>query len=258
MRESGGGGTAEIPESFSNNRSIFSRQTDSLRRDNSTYIYAYIIMQDDGTNRMIIADRYNTQAKLRRLVRWVLNSAGSRPTLAHSLARSLARSLVSRILSRVQLAYVVLRTFWNMIPVVMGYDPLSWVDVGILGFGAALYPLHEYAFGRTEKTWAIRAYGVMSVLLLGECFVRFWLYHVQFGPNALEEEVAAVYPRIPKSIAIGISDAYIRMLVFRACDVFEKVFEVVGLMACTSLVYFVNEYVSSRQDGAAEAKAKRT
>ena len=203
---------------------------------------------------MIIADRYNTQAKLRRLVRWVLNSAGSRPTLT----RSLAHSLVSRILSRVQLAYIVLRTFWNMIPVVMGYDPLSWVDVGILGFGAALYPLHEYAFGRTEKTWAIRAYGVMSVLLLGECFVRFWLYHVQFGPNALEEEVAAVYPRIPKSIAIGISDAYIRMLVFRACDVFEKVFEVVGLMACTSLVYFVNEYVSSRQDGAAEAKAKRT
>ena len=253
----------EIPESFQIHafaleRRSTTRQTDSLRRDNSTYIYAYNIMQDDGTNRMIIADRYNTQARLRRLVRWVHELGRHAHSLARSLTRSLARSLVSRILSRVQLAYVVLRTFWNMIPVVMGHDPLSWVDVGILAFGAALHPLHGYAFGRTEKTWAIRAYGVMSVLLLGECFVRFWLYHVQFGPNALEEEVAAIYPRIPKSIAIGISDAYIRMLVFRACDVFEKVYEVVGLMACTSLVYFVNEYLSSRRDAEAEAKAKRT
>lgn len=188
----------------------------------------------EGTRVMEIASRYHLQSKLRKIV---------------------------RILSGVQLVYVMFRTLWNFIPVVLGHDPVSWVDVGILVFGAALYQLFQIGFGygrsQYEKPWAIRAYGVGSLLLLGECFVRFWLYHVQFGPNAYDPEVAAVYPRIPKSIAVGISDPYLQVFVFRACDVFEKIFEVVGLMSCTAGVYFLSEYLSSRREAEEEAERKR-
>ena len=200
----------------------------------STQGQRQVVEQDDGTHRMRIASRYAWQSKLRKLV---------------------------KILSLVQLVYVLFRTFWNMIPVVLGYDPISWADVGIFVFGVALYPLYQLGFGygrsQYEKLWAIRAYGFGTVLLVGECFVRFWLYHVHFGPNANDEEVAALYPRIPKSIAIGIKDTYLQILVFRTCDVFEKVFDIVGLMSCTAGIFFLNEYVSSQREADEEAKVKR-
>ena len=192
-----------------------------------------VVEVDDGTHRMRIAERYAHDAKLRKL---------------------------TSILANAQLAFVVFRTFWNLIPFWLGYDPLFYADVGIFVYGVALYPLYRFAFGngrsQYEKLWAIRAYGFLSVLLFGECFVRFWLYHVQFGPNALDETIASMYPRIPKSIAIGISDTYVRMLVFRFCDVFEKVFDVVGLMASVAGIYFVLEYVGSQREAAEERKER--
>ena len=194
---------------------------------------------DDGTHRMRVADRYRSQSRLRKLI---------------------------KILSSVQLCYVLFRTFWNCIPVVLGFDPIFWADVGIFVGGVALYPLYQYAFGygrsQYEKSWAIRAYALGSIMLLGECFVRFWLYHVQFGPNAHDADVAAMYPRIPKAIAIALSpnDTSVKMLVFRVCDVFEKVFDIVGLGASTAGVFFLNEYVQSRKEAALEAmdKSKRS
>jgi hypothetical protein len=47
------------------------------------------------------------------------------------------------------------------------------------------------------------------------------------------------------------------MVVFRAGDVFEKIFEVVGLMSCTAGVYFLSEYMTSRREAEAEANEKR-
>jgi len=189
---------------------------------------------EGSTRVMEIASRYHVLSKLRKIV---------------------------RILSVVQLVYVLFRTLWNLIPVALGYDPFSWIDAGILVFGVVLYQLFQFSFGygrsQYEKPWAVRTYGVGSLLLLGECFVRFWLYHVQFGPNAYDPEVAAVYPRIPKSIAIGIGDPYLQMVVFRAGDVFEKIFEVVGLISCTAGVYFLSEYTSLRREAEAEANEKR-
>jgi hypothetical protein len=129
---------------------------------------------------MEIASRYHVLSKLRKIV---------------------------RVLSGVQLVYVLFRTLWNFIPVALGHDPFSWIDAGILVFGVALYQLFQFSFGygrsQYEKPWAVRAYGVGSLLLLGECFVRFWLYHVQFGPNAQDPEVAAVYPASQSRLRSG-------------------------------------------------------
>lgn len=60
---------------------------------------------DDGTHRMRVAERYKTNAKYRKLI---------------------------KILSTVQVTYICLRTFWNLIPVVLGCTYALFTHISII------------------------------------------------------------------------------------------------------------------------------
>lgn len=183
---------------------------------------------------MRVAERYKTNAKYRKLI---------------------------KILSTIQVAYICLRTFWNLIPVALAHNSISWADVGIFLVGVLLYPLYQYAFGfgrsQYEKVWAMKAYAILSILLIGECFVRFWLYHVMFGPNAIDPEISAEYPRIPKSIMRFLGVAYdtpTPSILYATLDVFEKAMDVAGMGACAIGMFILKEYVSSQKEASIKSK----
>jgi hypothetical protein len=140
--------------------------------------------------------------------------------------------------------------------------PIHPADLGIFLVGVMLYPLYQYAFGfgrsQYEKLWAIKVYAVLTVLLIGECFIRFWLYHVMFGPKSHDTEIAALYPRIPRSISnsLNIRDPTISSLVFKGLDLFEKILDVAGMGACTIGMFMLKEYVSSQKEAMEETKLR--
>lgn len=85
--------------------------------------------------------------------------------------------------------------------------------------------------------------------------MRFWLYHVLFGPQAADSEVAANYPHITKVIhfALSIGSETISLAVYRFLDVFEKGFEIAGLGAMCMGIFILKEYVTDMKKAREEA-----
>jgi len=189
--------------------------------------------QDDGSHRMRVADRYKSNAKLRKLI---------------------------RPFAIIQITYICVRTVWNMLPVALLGDDIQVADALIFLLGALLFPLYQYAFGfgrsQYEKSWAIKAYAILSILLIGECFIRFWLYHVMFGPNAIDPDVAMAYPPIPKAVMYYLGYGNSASYLFRAMDLFEKSMDVAGIGACVVGLFVVKEYVSSQVEAKKQAASK--
>lgn len=72
-----------------------------------------------------------------------------------------------------------------------------------------------------------------------------------FGPNAIDPEIAAEYPRIPKYIMkllkMDKSSSTFSIL-YASLDVFEKAMDVAGMGACTVGIFILKEYVSSQSE----------
>lgn len=190
---------------------------------------------DDGSNRMRIDSRYKRNASLRRLI---------------------------KLSSDVQLIYLFVRTIWKLLPFFLIGEGYEWIDIAILVVGIALHAFYRYAFGfgrsQYEKMWAIRAYGVCLVLFTAECFVRFWLYHVLFGPQSIDPEIAEAYPHIPKVIGyyLKLSTKTGSFLLFKAMDFFEKVMDVIGIGAGAVGAFLLKEYMDDKKKAQQEARER--
>jgi hypothetical protein len=78
-----------------------------------------------------------------------------------------------------------------------------------------------------------------------------------FGPNAIDPEIAAEYPRIPKSImrSLGIQyDTSTSSILYATLDVFEKAVDVAGMGACTVGMIILKEYISSQKEANTKSK----
>lgn len=76
-----------------------------------------------------------------------------------------------------------------------------------------------------------------------------------FGPNAIDPEIAAEYPRIPKSIMnyLGLESSPSSML-YVTLDVFEKAMDVAGMGASAIGMFILKEYVTSQKEANAKTK----
>lgn len=94
------------------------------------------------------------------------------------------------------------------------------------------------------------------IVVCMQCFIRFWLYHVMFGPNAIDPDVAMAYPPIPKAVMYYLGYGNSASYLFRAMDLFEKSMDVAGIGACVVGLFVVKEYVSSQVEAKKQAASK--
>lgn len=82
-----------------------------------------------------------------------------------------------------------------------------------------------------------------------QCFLTFWLYHINYGPKSTIAEAAAAYPPIPRLMiaAAGLKGAAADS-VLTVLDLVEKGFEVVGIASLLTTVVVMRQYaVDSRE-----------
>lgn len=79
-----------------------------------------------------------------------------------------------------------------------------------------------------------------------------------FGPNAIDPEIAAEYPRIPKAIMGFLKmngDSSPSSLIYKFLDVFEKVLDVAGIGASAIGMFMLKEYVSGQKEAKIKSKS---
>lgn len=96
------------------------------------------------------------------------------------------------------------------------------------------------------------------MVLCLQCFVRFWLYHVLFGPQSIDPEIAEAYPHIPKVIGgyLNLPSETGSFLMFKSLDFFEKVMDVVGIGAGAVSAFLLKEYIDDKKKAQQEARER--
>ncbi|PRW59175.1 jagunal-like protein 1 [Chlorella sorokiniana] len=185
----------------------------------------------DHSYRMVIEDRYKRMASMRRTIG------------------------VSAV---VQLAYICARTLWHSIPFLTGEPRLTLSTEYIFGAGVALFALRAWAFGfgkaHRERLWAIMAYSLGSALLVAECTLIFYMYHID--ANMMGRTAGKQYPQMLGKHCAGRLGLPAATLVLIATW-FERLLDLVGLVAGFTNVWVTKEYVMERKAQAKEAAAKR-
>lgn len=79
-----------------------------------------------------------------------------------------------------------------------------------------------------------------------------------FGPNAIDPEIAAEYPPIPKMIfkAYLNPESSSGTLMYKFVDVFEKAFEVIGIGATVVGTLLLNDYITDIKLAKEEARKR--
>lgn len=91
-----------------------------------------------------------------------------------------------------------------------------------------------------------------------QCFLTFWLYHINFGPKSIYPEAVAVYPPIPRTIIAsaglkgGTAESVLTVL-----DLLEKGIDVVGIASLLITTVVMREYAVSSRDLKRDQQSRR-
>ncbi|KAI3438865.1 hypothetical protein D9Q98_001282 [Chlorella vulgaris] len=193
-------------------------------------------MERDGTPandwnyRMIIEDRYKRLAVMRRAI---------------------------RISALVQLVYVCIRTLWHSVPFFTGETPLTASTEYIFYAGVAVFLFRAWAFGfgkaNREKLWAIMTYSILSMLLVTECFLVFYMYHMD--DKMMGRGAGWQYPQmLAKHYAATLKMSKANVVLIATW--FERALDLVGLAAGAINIYVSKEYVMEKKEQKREAAEK--
>lgn len=126
------------------------------------------------------------------------------------------------------------------------------IDQLILIVGVALFLVYRRASGygkpEAESEGAMMLYSLLSLVLLAECFVSFWTYHVVLGPDSEDPYARDVYPFVTTTIINHLMST--RGLDRAGRDKLQSIMtpieggvELVALFIMAFGVYFSKEYV---------------
>ena len=91
-----------------------------------------------------------------------------------------------------------------------------------------------------------------------QCFLTFWIYHINFGPKSTNFEAAAAYPPIPRDLIayFGLTDG-VAKTALAILDPFEKAMDVVGIAASLVSVVIMREYALDSRSHKREQEARK-
>ena len=92
-----------------------------------------------------------------------------------------------------------------------------------------------------------------------QCFLTFWLYHINFGPKSIHPEAVAAYPPIPKTViaAAGLTGTTAGNTLLAVLDPLEKLLDVVGIVTLLLTVMWMREYALESRDLKREQEERR-